>query len=383
MLLLLCALSACPTQPCLARQTSAADSHEAALRRAAVGVEALQKWYDPQTGLYRTTGWWNSANAITTLADFMRASGSRQYAPILANTFARGQAAAPPPPAAKQAAGSPGFLNDYYDDEGWWALAWIDGYDLTGDGRYLDMARSIFADMAGGWDATCNGGIWWSKDRKYKNAIANELFFSVAAHLASRATAPGETRFYDNWADKEWQWFQDSGMINNRHLVNDGLAIDPATRTCRNNGQTPWTYNQGVVLGALAERFSATRDPAFLGPARAIADAALARLTGANGILHDRCEPDCGKDGVQFKGIFVRNLGALNRAVRSPRYVAFIRNNANSVWTADQAREHRFGVVWSGPASALGAGTQASALDALVAASSTPIRPAPLRQNGD
>ena len=44
------------------------------------------------------------------------------------------------------------FSERLLDDEGWWALAWIDAYDLTHDARYLEMAESIFEDMAAGWD---------------------------------------------------------------------------------------------------------------------------------------------------------------------------------------------------------------------------------------
>ena len=79
---------------------------------------------------------------------------------------------------------------------------------------YLAMAQSIFADMAGGWDETCGGGIWWSKDRKYKNAIANELFLSVATHLVNRV----KDVKYGEWAEKEWRWFKASGMINEEQL---------------------------------------------------------------------------------------------------------------------------------------------------------------------
>ncbi len=77
--------------------------------------------------------------------------------------------------------GFEGFLNDFHDDEGWWALALIRSWDVAHSQVYLDEAKSIFEDMRNGTDSTCGGGIWWSKERAYKNAIANELYLSVAA----------------------------------------------------------------------------------------------------------------------------------------------------------------------------------------------------------
>lgn len=358
--------------PCLA-QTGLPQqlTRQDALRRADQSAVVLQRSYLPQTGLYQTTGWWNSANAITALTGLMHASGSHTYAQVLANTFTQAQITVPKQqqtgPLTKMT-GFPGFLNDYYDDEGWWALAWIDAYDVTGEQRYLGMAESIFADMSGGWDSTCGGGIWWSKDRNYKNAIANELFFSVAAHLATRIAAERRPQATD-WAQKEWQWFQTSGMLNNDHLINDGLVIDKTSGICRNNGRTTWTYNQGVILGALAEWSRSNQDANALLSARLIADSALMHLTDYNGILHDPCEPQhCGADAPQFKGIFVRNLAVLDAIVHQPRYQAFLSSNALSIWQANRTPDDRLGLVWSGPPLALDASTQSSALDLLVAA---------------
>lgn len=347
---------------------------EAPLQRAEAAAATLQTWYVSRTGLYRSTGWWNAANAITALTDLMRAGGSQGHKALLADTFTRAQVAIPKAEQVGPLAGmsgAPGFLNDYYDDEGWWALAWIDVYDLTGDVRYLSMAQSIFADMAGGWDNTCGGGIWWSKQRTYKNAIANALFLSVATHLAVRAAA--DPAGYATWAEREWHWFQASGMINDRHLVNDGLSIDKASGACRNNGHTVWTYNQGVLLGALAEWSRINPDPQLPLEARVFADSGLAHLTDGAGVLHDVCEPSsCGDDAPQFKGIFLRNLRALNAQVHEPRYAEAFRVNAASIWQNDRSTGDRLGLVWSGPALAADAATQSSALDALVAALPNP-----------
>ena len=340
--------------------------------RVQAGVAALVQWYLPSTGLYRSTGWWNSANATTTLVDAMRVTGDRNHEDMLATTLRAAQVTIPKeqrPTNLPKMTGFPGFLNEYYDDEGWWALAWIDAYDLTGKPEYLAAAQAIFHDMQGGWDATCGGGIWWSKERTYKNAIANELFFDVGASLANRGSRADRKRALE-WAAKEWRWFQSTGMVNPKHLVNDGLAIDKTTGACSNNGHRVWTYNQGVVLGALTEYARATRDKKLLADARVFADAGLENLTDEKGVLHDGCEPCGGEDAYQFKGIFVRNLRILDAKVEEPRYREFFAVNAESIWTKARDEQNQFSVVWNGPMAQVNAGSQSSALDALVAAAS-------------
>jgi len=130
------------------------------------------------------------------------------------------------------------------DDEGWWALAWIAAYDITGNWQYLATAESIFEDMKAAAGTTpCGGLIWWDKSHTYVNAIANELFLDVAAHLANRGG--NRATYYLSWAQKQWAAFKASGMINDQNTINDGLNIT----TCKNNGQ--WSY--AVSLHALTD----------------------------------------------------------------------------------------------------------------------------------
>ena len=278
--------------------------HEAHLFRARDAVKALLEYYNPTTGLFETTGWWNSANVLTVLADFSFSSPSLDSNLLLlfANIFERAQT----PPS-----GTASFLNDFYDDEGWWALAWLRVFDRTKEQKYLQMAVTIFEDMTLGWGGPC-GGVWWNKNKEYTGAIENELFLAVAAQLANRAESK---EYYIQWALKQWAWFQGTEMVNADYNINNGIDAT----SCKNDGQTVWTYNQGVILGALVELDIASPDPSYLEMAERIALAAIKKLTDEKGILREHREPNLGADGPQFKGIFVRNLRILQAARQQGR----------------------------------------------------------------
>jgi len=321
--------------------------------RAWVGdaVDALQRWYNPRTGLWKTAGWWNSANALTAVIQHSQRTGERRYRSVIETTFARARRV------------HPGFSNQYYDDDGWWALAWIAAFDLTGEAPYLDLACALFAGMAAGWDDVCGGGLWWTRRKTYKNAIPNELFLLTAGRLHQRAAGPGD---HLGWALREWQWFRASGLIGPAGLVNDGL-----TAGCANNGRTTWTYNQGVVIGGLTVLYEVTGDDAYLGQAEAIVAAALRDLTVPPGILTEPGERRTARrdrDRPQFKGIFVRHLYELYRHRPRPAYRDFILANATSLWQHSRNQRNQIGLAWTGPFDRADAVRQGSALDALNAA---------------
>lgn len=362
---------------------AAANDYQA---NAEAALSTLQKWYSTNTGIWNTTGWWNSANCLTTIGDLAAVDGNVRSAAekVFSNTLVQAQkynlqqtkvitpdfnmqtfegANIPSDLLRIAAAANPkGFLNGYYDDEGWWALGWIQAYDVTGNQDYLNTAVDIFKDMKNGSEPDCGGGIWWDKANTYVNAIANELYLSVASHLANRV--PSQKQSYLDIATKQWDWFQKTGMINSQNLINDGL-----NDKCKNNNGTVWSYNQGVILGGLVELNKAAPNPSYLSKANAIAKAAIKALS-FDGVLHDPCEPNCGADGNQFKGIFMRNLQILQSASPDNAYLEFFASNAASIWNKDRSKSgNELSVDWDGPyVTPANASTQSSALDALVAA---------------
>lgn len=120
---------------------------------AMAGIDQMQTWYDAATGLW-SSAWWNSANAITMLADFQDHFPSYVDS-ITAQVFPTTLAKAP------SYNGYTGFLDGFYDDELWWVLAWIKVFDVTGDTQYLDTASSIFEDAKNAWGTSPCGGLWW------------------------------------------------------------------------------------------------------------------------------------------------------------------------------------------------------------------------------
>jgi predicted alpha-1,6-mannanase (GH76 family) len=285
------------------------------------------------------------------MLDYFEVSKTTTYRYVIGNTFDRND--------GKR------FTNMFMDDTAWWALAWIRAYDLTHDQRYLDTAKHDADYIYSFKDQVCGGGVWWSTDKAYKNAITNELFVKLAASIYNRT----HEKVYLDRALEIDRWFDASGMVNGRLLINDGLTQDGA---CKNNGGIPWSYNQGVILGGLVELSRATGDASYLARARALADASTTTdPVTKNGITHDVCEEasdPCPGDGSAFKGIYLRNLGELDDALPDHPYEAYIARQADSNYQKNRNSLDQYGIRWAGPLTPSNSSRQHSVLDIFIAA---------------
>jgi predicted alpha-1,6-mannanase (GH76 family) len=312
------------------------------------GMAELMTSYHPHSGLIGDV-WWQAAVALSTLETYQQATGDTSYSNAIFTAFKDHK--------------SGNFENSYNDDIGWWGLAWLQAYDITGSRQYLAMAETDADYMHRSWDGACRGGVYWTTTKNYKNAITNEVFLELTAWLHN--TIRGDTK-YLRWAKAEWSWFSGSGMINTSDLINDGLNAG-----CANNHQTTWTYNQGVILAGLAQLYRATKDSRLLRTAEGIGKAVISHLT-IGGVLHEPCQRTvCGNSAggapESFKGIFVRDLKVLAVTARTSQFSSFFAKQARSIEAHDTTRHHQFGLLWAGPIIHVTPYTQASAEDALVA----------------
>ncbi len=308
-------------------------------------METSIGWRDTSTGIWENAGWWNSANVLTALVRYAEVTGRQDLYPIIDDVYSKAKKYQ----VGVDSLGVPrycdNFINDYYDDEGWWALAFIEAEKVTGQKKYLEMAQIIFDDMITGWSDECNGGIYWRKNPlQYKNSIANNLFSLTAIRLY-KAT---QDKQYLDWFENNVAWYMQTGMINTDiYQIEDGTD-----KECQPNRKQHYTYNQGVAMAVLAEMYLLKKDRQYLELAEKIAQATITtQLVTENGILREmRPEIEKSNDGIQFKGIFIRHLAFLYDVTKNQLYKDFIIKNAESIITNDYDPVSKsFGTYWYGP----------------------------------
>jgi predicted alpha-1,6-mannanase (GH76 family) len=313
--------------------TRIADSSTTALT--ARFYNAGGRYFNADNAGNATFNYWPQAHALDVLTDAYLRTADARY-PALMNDWMDG---------VRQKNGG-SFLNEYYDDMAWNALAMLRAYDATNDRRWLDATLTVWTDIQGGWNAAQGGGIAWRKSqRDYKNTPANAPAAILAARLYQRLRRPADL----DWALKIYDW-------QKRTLVDpaSGLVYDGINRQGDGQIDLAWkfTYCQGVFIGAALELYRVTQQASYLGDATKTADFTLTDPSlNPGGLLRD----EGGGDGGLFKGVFVRYFTQLALEPSVPaasrgRYAGFLRFNAETLWQRGTTRPALlFGTDWSRP----------------------------------
>jgi Glycosyl hydrolase family 76 len=153
--------------------------------------------------------------------------------------FARGaerywDATLRPDPGFAPYPGDRGNTLTWFDDNGWWGLAFLDAYRATGVSRYLHEAERAFAFIArAGWNAS-GGGLWWNTAHPY---IAGEPLAAGSLLGAQLLKLTGE-QYYRREILKFLDWAE-SDFVTELHLYKR-TESDP----------TPTPYIEGTLVEA-------------------------------------------------------------------------------------------------------------------------------------
>ena len=197
------------------------------------------------------------------------------------------------------------WWNAYVDDMEWMVLTLIRMYEYTGEGHYLEKARTLYDKWI--WStwgpddkAPWYGGITWKTDASpSKNACSNGPAAIIAARLYRLTKGDiGNKKRYEYLSEsmriyawlKERLFDKESGAVYD-HINDKGNVV-----------RWNFTYNQGTFIGAAHELYDLTGDATYLHDALKAADHVIERMSNNRGVLSDATSGD----GALFHGIFFR-----------------------------------------------------------------------------
>jgi hypothetical protein len=157
-------------------------------------------------------------------------------------------------------------VDTYFDDNGWWGIAFLDAFQATHRKAYLaDALRAYRFILEQGWDPV-NGGTWW--DTQHHHRTAEPL--AAAAYMAARLYRLTRNSKYLADANRLVSWADENSWNAERHLYQRSETSD-----------TVMNYVQGMMIGAQVELCRALDRPLNCNRAEALARASLAAFPRA------------------------------------------------------------------------------------------------------
>jgi hypothetical protein len=195
-----------------------------------------------------------------------------------------------------------GTGNAYFDDNGWWGLAYVDAFRATGNPRWLwdaDLALR-FMDRFG-WDQQGGGGMWWDMEHRHKTSEPLAAGAMIAAELyayTGKAEYLALAKKYIAWADAKTTVAGKHGLYGRSDT--DATVMD---------------YVQGMMIAANASLCGSTKDGTYCAKAARLADASLIEF------------PILANWSPETDIVYLRGLMDLYRQDGNPRWYAVVYAN--------------------------------------------------------
>ena len=209
----------------------------------------------------------------------------------------------------------------WFDDNGWWGLAFVEAWRATGRGRYLaDARRALAFIVRRGWDPR-GGGIWWNTTRPYKSgpALAADTLLATLLYQATRSA-------YDlSWAQRFLAWANSSGFSRA-----SGLYVDSSIDS------DPVDYIEGPLIYAQATLCRLHGDPAACARSQQVLAVSLSRF----GYLLDF--------SPQYDAIYLQWMLALYGLNGDARLYRMAADNARDASTRAARADGLYLLSWNG-----------------------------------
>lgn len=214
-----------------------------------------------------------------------------------------------------------GAWNAYFDDNGWWGLAFLDAYRATGNAKWLAQAdRALRFIDAVGWD-WASGGVWWDTDHHHKTSeplAAGTLIAATIYRLTHKPWYLKTAKKYLAWADKR-TWNKQAKLYGRN--ATDGTVMN---------------YVEGMMVAAHTQLCLGTKNKTYCTKARQLANASL---------NHFPIDADW---APETDAVYLRWLLDLYEVDHNPRWYAVVYRNAKRAVASARDDQGLWSLRWDG-----------------------------------
>ncbi len=324
-----------------------------------------ERWF-PSSASWVPQDYWRTPVICTLLVDLMSQTNQVDYTTTLENARRKSEF----------------YLKNcgFYDDLTWWGRLFMHAYhyfqnssDSSLAKPYLNDAVIVCDQLSQAWDAWdspqyCGGGIWWMRPTTWNPPVFPDNFKASNSTFGFMETALtlypvlGDKKYLE-LGQKAWDW-----IVNSKYIDDKGMVWGALTADCTIDPENVPVHSlQGEALAPLWYLYQATKNTEYLDVADQIAHGTISIMVWkGTQIMQDRHDAtwashdDAWKrktdnsGDTPFKGLFAtylgeyaKNLSTLSDPARQQKaatYAAFLRANADAVWTNYPG--HIFSMDW-------------------------------------
>lgn len=219
--------------------------------------------------------------------------------------------------------------NDFQDDLLWAGLAFIRGYQITGNERFLEQAKWDWEFLYNrGYDTALGGGLWWSIDKADKSGLSNNPAISMACYLYE---ATGNQTYLDQAKDI-YNWVYTT-LREPNGAVDEKISKDGVRPRSYN------VYNVGAFIEAANALYRITKNEIYAQHAKESIQFVMRDKVDENGIMSKwHRDGTWQSEFARGMGLFVKdnNLWDYQADYTSERkpitYYEWMRKNAIAAW---------------------------------------------------
>lgn len=221
--------------------------------------------------------------------------------------------------------------NIFTDDLLWAGLAFIRGYQITGEARFLEQAEWDWNHLYNqAYDETYGGGLWWSVNKESKSGLSNNPAVSMACYLYE---ATGK-EIYLQRAKELFEWLY-THLYQPTGGVDENISgPEPGKLTNSYN-----VYNIGAFVEACNALYRITKEPIYAETAKQSIKYVMTECVTDEGIMSAyRYDGSWESEFARGMGLFVRDNNLWNYKTtytksRKPiTYYDWMKLNAKLAW---------------------------------------------------